>query len=84
VCIHRYFPHYYNDQSPFYDQRLDFEEVIGEIVFFEGSSYKILTSCFEEGEDAIQCPRSNYSELSNMVSSTTFIFISIIFVVQLC
>jgi hypothetical protein len=81
LCIHRYFPHYYDDESPLYDRRLDFEEVIAEIVFFEGSSYKLVTSCFDEGEDEIQCPRVNYREFTKMVSSTTFIYINIITVV---
>jgi hypothetical protein len=84
LCIHRYFPHYYNDQSPFYERRLDFEEVIGEIAFFEGSSYKIVTSCFDGDDIEIQCPKNNYSEFIKMVSSAKFIFINVFIAVPLC
>ena len=85
MCIRRHFPHFYNEQSPFYDLRLDFEEVIGEIVFFEGDSYKIETSCFAEDQYdmEIPCPRDSYSEFSKMVSPEKFIFINVIIVVPL-
>jgi hypothetical protein len=75
VCIHRIFPEYYEDEdSPLYERRYDIEEVIGDIAYFDGSVYSLVSYCFNEGQYdmEIKCPKSNYSEIAKLVSPVTF------------
>jgi hypothetical protein len=80
VCIHRFFPYYYDEDNPLYEGRFEIEEFIGELAFYVGSSYKLYISCFKgnEYDMSIQCSTGNYSKIANMVSSLSIIFIIII------
>jgi hypothetical protein len=70
VCIHRLFPYYYDEDNSFYEQRLEMEQVFGELAFYKGSSYYLYETCFidDQYNKEAQCPTGNYSQIANMVS----------------